>query len=159
MFAADADVTIIPSIANDATTGATKVPITSLRMESRLLASIVSRACSKRTSLFLAILRTSVYADKTSAAPFRQAVASRASCVSALLRLPSRSSKAGVSKARARKRAMASAGPPNEARGPLLMLSSASGAGVTEALRAVGAAIEFSKSEEAVAAEPAEWRP
>jgi GTP-binding protein len=57
------------------------------------------------------------------------------------------------------KRAMASAGPPPEARGPLLTLSSATGAGVTEALRAVGAAIDASRAEEGLATQPVEWRP
>jgi GTP-binding protein len=54
---------------------------------------------------------------------------------------------------------MASAGPPAGARGPLLTLSSATGAGVTEALRAVGAAIDASRAEEGALAAPAEWRP
>ncbi|MGJ0507123.1 MAG: GTPase ObgE [Methylocystis sp.] len=57
------------------------------------------------------------------------------------------------------KRAMASAGPQAEARGPLLTLSAATGAGVTEALRAVGSAIDASRAEEGVATAPAEWRP
>ncbi|WP_442755086.1 GTPase ObgE [Methylocystis sp. JAN1] len=57
------------------------------------------------------------------------------------------------------KRAIASAGPPADSRGPLLALSSATGAGVTEALRAVGSAIDAFKTEESAAETPVEWRP
>ena len=59
------------------------------------------------------------------------------------------------------KRAMASAGPTEAAERPaLLLLSSATGEGVTTALRALAAAKETAAREEAQAAEPApEWRP
>jgi GTP-binding protein len=57
------------------------------------------------------------------------------------------------------KRAIASAGPPSASRGGILTLSAASGAGVTEALRAVGAAIDALRQEEESAETPTEWRP
>jgi GTPase len=57
------------------------------------------------------------------------------------------------------KRAIASAGPPDESRNALLTLSAASGAGVTEALRAVSAAIDASRREETTGQSPTEWLP
>ncbi|QGM97356.1 GTPase ObgE [Methylocystis parvus] len=57
------------------------------------------------------------------------------------------------------KRAMASAGPPAESAAAPLALSSATGAGVAEALRAVSAPIEGAKSEERAQEQPTEWRP
>jgi GTP-binding protein len=58
------------------------------------------------------------------------------------------------------KRALASAGPPPEARGPLLTLSAATGAGVVEALRAVGAVIDAARADAREPEAPSdEWRP
>jgi len=58
------------------------------------------------------------------------------------------------------KRAMASAGPPgrSERTAPMLM-SSATGAGVTEALRALLAVIDENRRVEQAPAKEAEWRP
>ena len=60
------------------------------------------------------------------------------------------------------KRAMVSAGPPrsDDARTPpLLLLSSATGAGVTEALRALLTVIDNERTQERQRVETAEWRP
>jgi len=58
------------------------------------------------------------------------------------------------------KRAMASAGPPSRAeRTAPLLLSSATGAGVTEALRALLAVIDEHRRVELASEEEAEWRP
>jgi GTP-binding protein len=57
------------------------------------------------------------------------------------------------------KRAMASAGPPIERRRAPLLLSSASGEGVREALRALLAVIDEARQAESAPAEAVEWRP
>ena len=57
------------------------------------------------------------------------------------------------------KRAMASAGPPGVGRRAPLILSSVTGEGVTEALRAVAGAIESSRAAEQAVESRSEWRP